>query len=327
MTKEYFSITSNEIDNIKIGVYKNAAATKRSDIIRLRDYLVSLQDYCKDDVLKLRQINDEREQKEYKKNNLIGVTISALFGEDSRTTDNVIQYNNLMCIDVDEEDNKSLFSQYDIEYIKQKIFELNFVYCVSLSCRGKGFYFIVPIPSSRYINEYYTSMYYHLQKFGINIDKHCKDISRLRFISYDENILIKRDCEIEVFDRISEEQIDEKRRECANASKRISRMKFNSRNKQMNDLYHAIDILISKGFDTGEHWDRWATIGTYLKTIGDEGRILFHKLSEVSSGYKGYNDVEKNWKRFKQCNSEDEAFGKFFGMMRNIYGANWRNEM
>jgi hypothetical protein len=293
----------------------------------LRDYLVSLQDYCKDDVLKLRQINDEREQKEYKKDNLIGLTISALFGENSRTTDNVIQYNNLMCIDVDEEDNKVLFAQYDIEYIKQKIFELNFVYCVSLSCRGKGFYFIVPIPSSRYINEYYTSMYYHLQKFGINIDKHCKDVSRLRFISYDENILIKRDCEIEVFDRISEEQIDEKRREYANANKRISRMKFNTHNEQMNYLNRTIDYLISKGFDTGEHWSEWATIGKYLKTFGDDGRMLFHRLSEVSSAYKGYDDVEKNWKRFTQCSSEDEAFGKFYTMVKNRYGENWRKEM
>lgn len=321
------TITTNEIENIKIGVYKNAAATKRSDIVRLRDYLVSLQDYCKDDVLKLRQINDEREQKEYKKDKLIGVTISALFGENNRTSDNVIQYNNLMCIDVDEEDNKVLFSQYDIEYIKQKIFELNFVYCVSLSCRGKGFYFIVPIPNSRDIDVYYTSMYYHLQKYGINIDKHCKDISRLRFISYDENILIKRDCYIEVFDRISVEQINEKRQELANAHKRISKLKINTHNEQMNYLNRTIEYLINKGFDTGEHWSEWACIGRYFKTFGEEGRLLFHRLSEVSSAYKGYDDVEKNWKRFKQCNSEDEAFGKFYTMVKNIYGENWRKEM
>ena len=217
--------------------------------------------------------------------------------------------------------------EYDIEYIKQKIFELNFVYCVSLSCRGKGFYFIVPIPDSNDIDIYYTSMYYLLKKYGINIDKHCKDVTRLRFISYDENILIKRDCEIEIFDRISEEQINEKKAELVKAQRRISKLKYHSRNEQLDYLNRTIDYLINKGFDTGKHWAEWATIGKYLKTLGEDGRILFHRLSEVSSGYISYEDVENNWKRFEQCTSEDEALGKFYTMVKNKYGDKWRFEM
>ena len=99
------TITSNEIDNINIGVYKNAQSTKRGDIMRLIEFLITTQNYIKERVFKLREIKDEKEQKEYKMNNLVGVTISALLGE-SRTTNNIIQYNNLMCVDVDEEDNK-----------------------------------------------------------------------------------------------------------------------------------------------------------------------------------------------------------------------------
>ena len=115
------TITSKEIENINIGVYKNARSTKRSDIMRLIEFLIPTQNYIKDRVLKLREIEDEKEQKEYKMNNLVGVTISALLGE-SRTTNNIIQHNNLMCVDVDEEDNKELFAEYDIEEIKRIIF-------------------------------------------------------------------------------------------------------------------------------------------------------------------------------------------------------------
>ena len=97
--------------------------------------------------------------------------------------------------------------------------------------------------------------------------------------------------------------------------------------EQLKYLERTIDYLIKKGFDTGEHWAEWATIGKYLKTFGENGRIMFHKLSEVSSGYKNYADVEKNWKRFEQCKSEDEAFGKFFVMVKNKYGEKWREEM
>ena len=320
------TITTNELDNIQIGVYKNAKSTKRGDIIRLIDFLLPLQNYIKDNITELRNINDEKQQKEYKMNNLIGVTMSALLGE-NRTTNNVIQHNNIMCIDVDEEDNKVLFSKYDIKYIKQQIFNLPYVYCVCLSCRGKGFYFIVPIPDSKDIDVYYTSMYYKLKKYGINIDKHCKDITRIRFGSYDENILIKRDCEVEVFEEISEEQIKEKRAELMNAKRRTLKIQHRTHNEQMQYLEKTIDYLISKGFDTGEHWAEWATIGKYLKTLGNDGRMLFHRLSEVSKGYKGYDDVEKNWNRFEICKSEDEAFGKFYTMVKNKYGDKWRNEM
>lgn len=319
-------ITTNELENINIGVYKNAKTTKRGDIIRLIDFLVPLQNHMKDKIIRLREITDEKQQKEYKMNNLIGVTISSLLGE-SRTTNNIIEYNNIMCIDVDEEDNKELFSRYDIEEIKRIIFDLDFVYCVCLSCRGKGFYFLVPIPDSKDVNIYYTSMYYKLKKYSINIDKHCKDITRVRFCSYDENILIKRDCEIEVFDEVSEEQINEKRKELENAKRIIAKRKLYTRNEQLNYLEKTIDYLIYKGFDTGKHWSNWATVGKYFKTFGEYGKDLFHKLSVSSSGYKGYSDVEKNWNRFTICNSEEEAFGKFYTMVRNLYGDNWREEM
>lgn len=318
--------TSIELDNINIGVYKNAKSTKRSDIIRLIDFLMPLQNYIKNDIVALRNIKDEKEQKTYKMNNLIGVTISALLGE-NRTMNNVIQHNNIMCIDVDEEDNKDLFAKYGVEEIKRIIFSLDFVYCACLSCRGKGFYFIVPIPDSKDIEIYYTSMYYKLKKYGITIDKHCKDITRIRFGSYDENMLIKRDCEIEVFEEVSEEQINEKKAELEKARQYISRKVIQSRNEQLLYMSRTVDYLIKKGFDTGEHWAEWATIGKYLKTLGEDGRILFHRLSETSSGYVDYEDVEKNWRRFNQCQSEDEAFGKFYTMVRNKYGMNWRKEM
>lgn len=320
------TITTNELDNTMIGVYKNAKSTKRSDIIRLIEFLKPLQDYNKDVVLRLRQIKDVERQKEYKMNNLIGVTISALLGG-NRTVNNIIQHNNLMCIDVDEEDNKELFALYDIEDIKRIIFDLDFVYCVCLSCRGKGFYFIVPIPDSKDLGIYYTSMYHKLKRYGINIDKHCKDITRIRFSSYDENILIKRDCEIDIFDEVSEEQIEEKRKELERAKRHISKQIIQSRNEQLLYLNRTIDYLIKKGFDTGKHWSEWATVGKYLKTLGEDGRLLFHRISETSSGYVDYADVEKNWRRFNQCQSEDEAFGKFYTMVRNKYGMNWRKEM
>ena len=41
------TINTNELDNIQIGLYKNAKTTKRSDVIRLIDFLLPLQKYDK----------------------------------------------------------------------------------------------------------------------------------------------------------------------------------------------------------------------------------------------------------------------------------------
>ena len=84
------TITTYELENIHIGFYKNAKTTNRSDIVRLIDFLVPVQNHIKDTILKLRSITDEKQQKVFKKNNLFGVTMSALLG-DSRTTNNVVQ--------------------------------------------------------------------------------------------------------------------------------------------------------------------------------------------------------------------------------------------
>lgn len=320
------TINTVNLENLYIGVYKNAKSIKTDSIIRLIDFLTVFQNKMKDRINTLRNIENKEKQKEYKINNLYGVTMSALFGE-KRSINNIINHNNIMCIDVDEEDNKELFKKYDIEYIKKVIFDLNFVYSVSLSCRGKGFYFIVPIPDSNDISIYYTSMYYKLRKYGINIDKHCKDITRIRFISYDENILIKKDCEITVFNEVSEEQIIEKKQELIRVKRVIQRHNKPYLDSQFKLLEKSVDYMIHKGYDTGKHWSDWATVGKYLKTFGDAGKELFHRISQNSSGYRGYDDVEKNWLRFRQCKNEDEGYGKFYTMIRNIYGDNWREEM
>lgn len=320
-------ITTKEIDNMNIGLYKNARCTKASDIMKLYTYLHDLQSYekTKETIMTLRAIDDEEAQKKYKQNNVIGATISGVFGE-SRCKNQIIETNNIMCVDVDEADNKELFKQYGVEEIKRRIFEeFDFVYAVCLSCRGKGFFFIVPIPDVKYINELYTGMYYKLKSYGITIDKHCKDISRLRFISYDPNILIKRDCQIKVFDYIDETQINEIKRQ--QTLRIINKINKKTRNDEINYLAKTVDWLISIHYDCGEHWCDWAPIGSYFKTLGEEGRQLFLKLSSNMSGFKGEDDFEKSWKRFRTLSNENEALGKFYTMVKNIYGPDWRKEI
>lgn len=319
-------ITTKEIENTNIGIYRNARCIKCDHIRTLGEFIetVKSNDTIKKIITTLREIKDEDEQKSFKMNNLIGVTMSAIYGE-SRQQDQLIMKNNIMCVDVDYADNKELFDNKGVEKIKEMIFNLPYVYCVCLSCRGNGFFFIVAIPDVNFIGDLYTGMYFKMKEYGINIDKHCKDISRLRFISYDPNLLVKEDQEIEVFDYIDESQVDELHKK-AEQLKRISNYSVKTFNDELKQLEKVVNWLIRIHFDCGDHWASWATIGKYFKTLGDDGRALFHKLSENMSGYKGYDDVEKHWDRFRECGTTNEALGKFYTMIKNKYGPKWRDE-
>ncbi len=320
-------IKTDEIKNTKVTIYKNAKSDIK-DEIKLIDFLLPLQQFSKDKIIELRNIKDVNKQKEYKSQNLIGVTISAICGNSRRQKD-IVKYNNIMCVDIDEEDNKYLFQKYGVDEIKKCLFdEFKFIYSACLSCRGKGFYLIIPIPDAKDIEIYYKSIYYKLKEYNIIIDEKCKDVTRLRFISYDENILIRNTEFMDVYDEINIKQIEEIRKQKLNESKKISTNYSLTYNEQIQQLKNTVEYIVKfKGFDVGEKWSNWAVIGGYFKSLGEDGRLLFHYISENSKGYKGYDDVEKNWKRFRYDNNVNLSLAKFYKTLNNLYGNGWQKEM
>ena len=46
-------VTTHELENINIGFYLNAKSTNRSDIVRLIDFLIPVQNYIKDTIIKM----------------------------------------------------------------------------------------------------------------------------------------------------------------------------------------------------------------------------------------------------------------------------------
>jgi hypothetical protein len=122
------------------------------------------------------------------KKSLPAVTISGMFGE-SRKVEKLKYHSGFIQIDFDE-----------VKNIKQSIEQLQkdkFSFSVFISPTGKGIKLIVKIPPDKgtHINSFFQLEKYYLDMFQLKADKQCKDVSRLLFLSWDENLFVNKNSE------------------------------------------------------------------------------------------------------------------------------------
>ena len=93
-------------------------------------------------------------------------------------------YNGVICLDLDSVEN--------VNELKAKAIKLPYVYAAFITASGKGLKVIIPTNATP--ETYKTKELEVADKFeqdaGHLRDKHCKDIARIQFVSYDPNIYI-----------------------------------------------------------------------------------------------------------------------------------------
>lgn len=151
----------------------------------------------KEQIYKIRSIDRENNEKLYKqmKTQLPSFTVSCVCGK-SRKLEDVKQINNVIAIDIDEHDNPTL----TVEEIKEIVNNMPFVRYSALSVGGKGVFCLIPF-KKQYANTndfigVFNALQVDFKLKGIVIDKQCKDVNHLRFISYDDNAYNNKHCEI-----------------------------------------------------------------------------------------------------------------------------------
>jgi len=115
------------------------------------------------------------------KTTLHAVTASGVFKE--RNASKLIKHSGLICIDVDAKDQ---IAEIDIEALKLD----QYVYAVHTSAGGYGYAVYIKIDSERHLDAFLGLEEYFFINYSIVVDKSCKDVSRLRFISYDPNLFL-----------------------------------------------------------------------------------------------------------------------------------------
>lgn len=304
---------SNILDK-EVSFYAKITSTKPKSAQKLFDLLTRAG--FKDAIMKVREIKRTKGERAYKeaKQNLPTYAVSGLFT--GATAGTLKQHSGLICIDIDKKDNPDLT---DFDQMKDLIREVPYVAYCGHSVGGDGYFAIIPISNPECHKGHFLSLEKAFARCGIKVDTSCKDVSRKRFISYDDEPYINLGAV--TYDRLydpragrmdwvkasAEAEASSRSWESHNAvsamNNHLKRNKDNTKERErlVKDVLNTITDIELFGIDITGHYEQWFKIGcAFANAFGEEGRQMFHKVSQFGSTYdpedadRKYNDCLKS---------------------------------
>lgn len=322
-------LTKEEVLSQPIKIYKSIY-DKQGILTTLDKFIFNVANWQKNNILKIREESDKTVQKDLKKT-LPCATLSCCCGDGKN---NILSQNKLLCIDIDLADNPHLKSKEVLLNTAYRIFNEKYVFCVGRSVSGSGLFAIIVIKDKERFADYFKCLEKIMQeKHNVKIDGQCKNINRLRFVSYDNKIMkgewLKE--EVEEFDEvIEEEKVVFEEKDVENINKEKIK-EFNEINSLVNDdLFVACCImyLITKCEYRSNDYYSWLQDGFRMSLLGDKYYFLFRQLSRASSGYKNDNDVKKKWKNcLRESKMSRGSLSYYFMLLKKKLGAGWKLEI
>lgn len=164
-----------------VSIFQSAKVAKSERNLSIEAYLDGIKNgQWQDPVLQYRAGKIE-------KTRVPGVTASGVFMERSNTK--LVSHSGLICIDVDAKDQ---ICQFEINDIKQD----PYTYAVHRSVGGAGYAVYVRISPEKHLEAFQGLENYYFANYNVVVDKSCKDVSRLRFVSYDPELFVNTKAKI-----------------------------------------------------------------------------------------------------------------------------------
>lgn len=168
---------------------------------------------------------EEKKQKLLKLKLLPAYTISCTF-KGNRDEDNLKHYNGLINIDIDGQGNDHIKNWPELR--DQLFLNDPHIIAIWLSARGEGLSFIAKSTTQdRHLHTWFSIEDYYKKNFNLEIDVQCKDVPRLRFVSYDPQLKIREGVEFEdipyypMMEGVDQKVIDHKKNK-SKSKKRIA---------------------------------------------------------------------------------------------------------
>ena len=196
------------------------------------------------------------------KKTMPAVTPSGTFTK--RNAESIDQHSNIISIDIDIKDNEDA----NIEALKQD----PYTWAVHHSIGGRGWVAYFKIDAAKHLQAYFGLEKYLADFYKVVADKSCKDVSRLRYVSFDPH-LYKKDQEPKAFKIYIKD-----------VAKEVEKTTIVASNA---DYQYIIDQIQQKRIDlTNSSYHDWLQIGFSLANgLGQEGRAIFHAVSQQSDKY------------------------------------------
>lgn len=287
----------------------------------LHHLLIEIPDTIKEQIFELRSLGYGTSSYKEKKKQYPNWIVSGIYPIKEINDSSTVEWSNIIAIDIDKSDNENI----DLEDVRKKIFELPYVFAVLKSISGLGLYALVLVEDGKYTKEYYkyiTKLWN--QKYGLNIDTQCNNISRKRFIGYDEEATkwIKPDDEDIIPWKLK--YIEPKEEPKKQSILDLPRT-FND-NKEL--VRKAIWKLLNKGFSIENMsvqypYGAWYHIACDFHHF-DDGLDMFIKFSQNSPKYNDkICDITKKYNNGKIESQIYDVGKKWCGIAKRIFGKYW----
>lgn len=260
-----------------------------------------LSDRWKPEVLELRRmvelygVSAAKQREDYRalKARLPGATLSARFErrkvrdertgremEVARRTAHMVEHTGFVCIDIDFQDNQLIG---DMRQVLRALRHRPEVAFLMRSCSGTGWFALVRIAYPKYHKQQFSALMRDYSAMGINIDKQCGDVTRIRFASYDDNPYVN-------FGAIPYSGIDLEEQIIAPRAAVLAPWKGTDEVTTGDDAARAerlVAELERHHIDITSTYSDWVRVGYSLATLpGEVGRRLFHRVSAMNETYK-----------------------------------------
>ena len=206
------------------------------------------------------------------------LTPSGVFSQ--REIKGLVEHSNVICLDVDAKDQ---ICSFNIDDIKKD----EYVYVSHESCTGNGGYAIyVKIDGNKHLEAYLGLEEYFFVNYSIVLDKACKDVSRLRFVSFDP--FLHQNSKSKVFKKYLKKKEVEKK----NYKTIVVKSDFDEMVNQASsmNLFDDYNDYVSLCF-------------ALVSEFGEDGRNYFHSLCGSSSKY----NFEKADKHYSQAQKREQT--------------------
>jgi hypothetical protein len=268
-----------------VSMFANASDTKPEDtnIGTLLEAIHNGQDEIQ--INRLRNLLQEGKKDEYNrdKKKLPAFTTSGKFSK--RNAKGLLDHSGIIQIDIDKVVNPA--------ELRDKLIQDKHICAAFISPSGKGVkcLMLTLADPTKHKAAFNTAENYLKDHYNVEIDKACKDVSRLCFVSYDADLRTNPDA-ITL-------PIPEEPQKNTQQKKRFTKQ---SDNETVNRLRSALQVL------SAEEYGTWISHGIALKNWNGNGAFeIWHSWSKTASNYKDQADCFDKWQSFEPRSGIDES--------------------
>lgn len=255
----------------------------------------------KENVDRLRCSTSDDEKKQIK-TQLPAATISGVFSP-KRATKNLTRHSGLICVDIDHCE--------DCAAIMDHLADMDICAYVSRSVSGHGVFAIIPLAYPDKHKQQFEALRRYFRNIGIELDRQCSDITRLRVISYDPDAVMR-------LDAVPYRGIYEEPRRRGT----YTHSRYVGEDWTLKHVAKCVDKILSARIDITAGYKDWLSVGFSLASLGESGRDFFHAVSSI---YPGYNREQCDRKFTELCGSVQRVqISTFFEICRN-YGITYKD--